>query len=204
LVSLKLPTSLTRIEAYTFQFCSSLASIDFPTNVEYIGRRAFMDCASLVSIDFPASLQTTGSDVFMDCTSLRAVTLTATHWSYQQAAFRGCSSLISVCGATNPLIQHLGTQLEWDVAGAADPANLATTAILPCGASATPSPSATCSVTCGVTNGNHVKVTHDTTSQHSHHRCNFNDPGAVTLVCQCKCCSDSGGTDCSDAANYVD
>jgi hypothetical protein len=53
-----------------------------------------------------------------------------------------------------------------------------------------------------------VKVLHDTTSQHTHHRCWTVDPLADTLECTCACCDEtdsdygSTGTDCSIDANY--
>jgi hypothetical protein len=59
-----------------------------------------------------------------------------------------------------------------------------------------------CSVTCqhhGV--HNFIKVTHDTTTGHTHHRCYTADHDAAVLVCTCDCCDDTVN-DCSDDTNY--
>jgi hypothetical protein len=62
----------------------------------------------------------------------------------------------------------------------------------------------TCAVSC-VNYGPHklVKVTHDTSSSHTHHQCWTVDPSATNLVCECTCCNenDSAG-DCSNPINY--
>ena len=57
----------------------------------------------------------------------------------------------------------------------------------------------TCTVTCAFTNV--VSVTHDTASQHTHHRCYVDDTSSPS-ACKCTCC-DSENTDCSIDANYL-
>jgi hypothetical protein len=58
---------------------------------------------------------------------------------------------------------------------------------------------ATCSVTCGLSEGHHVKVTHNTATQHTHHRCYLDH---VTQRCICTCCKDTD-SNCDVAANYL-
>jgi hypothetical protein len=55
---------------------------------------------------------------------------------------------------------------------------------------------ATCSVTCAISS-NTLKVTHDTTSQHTHHKCYQMDQQA----CICSCCN-SASSDCNVMSNY--
>jgi len=62
----------------------------------------------------------------------------------------------------------------------------------------------TCSVHCDIVN-DMVVVTHDTTSQHSHHRC-YNAEhkqgwGQPVSSCLCSCCN-AATSDCSDNSNY--
>lgn len=63
----------------------------------------------------------------------------------------------------------------------------------------------TCSVTCAsvpiTVNGmvdNLLRVTHDTTSQHTHHRCYIESP---SLACKCSCCNDAS-SNCNLSSNY--
>jgi hypothetical protein len=59
-----------------------------------------------------------------------------------------------------------------------------------------------CSITCdngGVNDG--VRVTHDTTTGHTQHRCYTVDSTAEVKVCQCDCC-DGSVNDCTVTANY--
>jgi hypothetical protein len=67
---------------------------------------------------------------------------------------------------------------------------------------------ATCSVTCALVPitvnsmvANLVRVTHDTTSQHIHHRCYIEDPESPSLACKCSCCNDAS-SNCDLMSNY--
>ena len=45
LESVRLPTTLKRIEYSTFEDCKNLKSIEFPNKLEYIGKRCFKGSA---------------------------------------------------------------------------------------------------------------------------------------------------------------
>jgi len=58
---------------------------------------------------------------------------------------------------------------------------------------------ATCSVHCTQATNTVLKVSHNTTSEHTWHKCYMDD---VSQACICKCCDDSGGIDCKVPSNY--
>ena len=60
LQSVKLPTSVTKINPQMFALCISLQSITIPKGVEYIGEEAFYDCWNLQTIFVPSSLEYIG------------------------------------------------------------------------------------------------------------------------------------------------
>jgi hypothetical protein len=60
----------------------------------------------------------------------------------------------------------------------------------------------TCGSTCTIA-GTQVIVIHDTTSEHTHHRCYATDFLNPTAGCTCLCCNDSDGTDCNVPSNYA-
>ena len=51
--SVKLPSSLERIDSLAFLHCTALESIEIPENVTYIGSSAFADCTSLKTVKLP-------------------------------------------------------------------------------------------------------------------------------------------------------
>jgi hypothetical protein len=61
-------------------------------------------------------------------------------------------------------------------------------------------PSGLCSYTCGVEN-QVIKVTHDTTSGHTQHKCYLTDFDGHNS-CVCSCC-DGASNDCAEDSNYV-
>jgi hypothetical protein len=66
LVHINLPTTLERIEEYSFFFCNSLASLTLPASLHTIDQSAFHSCTSLTSLTFLGNAPTIGSSVFYD------------------------------------------------------------------------------------------------------------------------------------------
>ena len=53
-------SSITTIDSYSFQYCSSITSITIPSSVTTIGIWAFSYCSSLSNITIPSSVTTIG------------------------------------------------------------------------------------------------------------------------------------------------
>ncbi len=87
------------IAAYTFNCCSSLASVTIPDSVVSIGMYAFKNCSSLTSVTIPDSVTSVGSNAIYGCSSLASVTIPDSMTSVGMNAFYGCSSSMTVyCG----------------------------------------------------------------------------------------------------------
>ena len=70
--SIKLASTLKRIEAETFYNCRNLKSVEIPGGVEYIGRECF--CGSgIEEVTLPGILRATGDGIFNRCSSLKTV-----------------------------------------------------------------------------------------------------------------------------------
>ncbi len=102
--SVKIPSTVKRIEDGAFENCTSLTSVIFEENsqLEYIGARAFAGCTALTSIVLPNSLQWIGTEAFAG-TALTTVTLYANVNFIGDAAFGNIESLTSINVVNNPL-----------------------------------------------------------------------------------------------------
>lgn len=63
ITSVRLPSTLKRLEAGTFRFCKRLAHVEIPSGVEYIGDRCFEQCG-IMQITLPGTLKRVGKDLF--------------------------------------------------------------------------------------------------------------------------------------------
>lgn len=70
LKSIDLPSHLDRMEAYAFDYCTSLVRVGMPATLDTMGRGCFELCTRLTSIDIPNSLRTIPREAFMYCTAL--------------------------------------------------------------------------------------------------------------------------------------
>ena len=74
LITVKLPDTVTEIEARAFKNCSALQSVNMPKAISVIQSEVFEGCASLEKLDFTGtSLVSLGGDLFVGCNSLKEV-----------------------------------------------------------------------------------------------------------------------------------
>ena len=74
--------SVTKIDGYAFEGCTSLKTVTIPDGVTYINYGTFMNCTSLTSITIPDSVTGIGSSAFGSCTSLTAINVTTGNKNY--------------------------------------------------------------------------------------------------------------------------
>ena len=70
--SIRIPSTVKRVEAGTFKCCYYLINIEIPDGVEYIGRECFWD-SGIEEITLPGTLKEIGEDAFEDCEKLKTV-----------------------------------------------------------------------------------------------------------------------------------
>ena len=87
IVSVVLPSSLTKLEYMAFRNCTSLESVTMSGGMETIGEDAFWNCTSLTSVVLPPSLKSISSYAFEDCTALETITLPASLAKIDRNAF---------------------------------------------------------------------------------------------------------------------
>ena len=78
ITSIQIPKTIERIGEYTFQGCSSLATVSFDGNIKSIGIGAFKDCCSLVSFEIPEGVESLSNEIFKGCSSLESLTIPTT------------------------------------------------------------------------------------------------------------------------------
>ena len=91
-----IPSSVTCIDEYAFNGCSSLTSINIPSSVTSIGGSAFYGCRSLTSINIPSSVTRIGSAAFYNCIALKAVVLQSNYLKLGESVFDGCGSIYAI------------------------------------------------------------------------------------------------------------
>ena len=96
LTSITIPDSVTSIERFTFSGCTSLTSITIPDGVTSIGNGAFYRCDSLTSITIPDSVTSIERDAFLNCTSLTGITIPDGVTSIEDRTFGFCTGLTSI------------------------------------------------------------------------------------------------------------
>ena len=72
-----IPDSVTSIERWAFEGCSSLKSITIPDSVTSIGEWAFSDCDNLTSITIGNGVTSIGAGAFYYCNALTSITIPA-------------------------------------------------------------------------------------------------------------------------------
>ena len=103
LVSIDIPSTVTRIGDRAFAYCMNLDSIELPDGVTSIGHDAFAQCRNLVKITIPSKAHTIGSNALFSCLGLddvylypRTVDAASKANDYSKSWFNGCSQSTTV------------------------------------------------------------------------------------------------------------
>lgn len=92
--SIIIPSSVTSIGDFAFEYCESLTSVEIPSSVTYIGLATFSDCVELSSpIRIPDGVTTIDYSTFRNCIKLPRVEIPSSVTSIEEWAFAGCASL---------------------------------------------------------------------------------------------------------------
>jgi hypothetical protein len=105
--SVIIPDSVTSIDTYAFDGCSSITSLTLGKGLLTIGNGAFEGCSGLTSVIIPNSVTRIGSWAFYSCIGLSTLTLGSGLVSIGDYAFYGCMSLESLTVPNN--VVSIGT-----------------------------------------------------------------------------------------------
>jgi hypothetical protein len=88
--------TITEIEGYTFNNCTSLSNIVLPDSITKIGFAAFGGCSSLTNITIPNSVTTIESQAFARCESLTSIVIPRTVTQLGEFIFIRCPRLKNI------------------------------------------------------------------------------------------------------------
>lgn len=91
-----IPSGVTGIGNYAFNYCTGLKSINIGKNVEKIGKSAFEGCGKLESIVIPDKVTRIEKDSFRYCRGLKTVNFSSGVTTVGEYAFYGCDGVQSV------------------------------------------------------------------------------------------------------------
>ena len=103
-----IPSTVTSIGSFAFEFCTSLTSIIIPASVTSIGDDAFYGCTGLTSVTIPSSVTSIGNSAFNRCEGLTSIIIPSTVTSIGYRAFEGCTGVTDVYCFADP------DNLTWD------------------------------------------------------------------------------------------
>ena len=89
IIDVPIPDSVTKIDDWAFENCSSLQSVTIPDSVTTIGDMAFSGCSSLHSVTIGNCVTTIGNSAFYNCSSLQSVTIPYSVTESGAEAFEG-------------------------------------------------------------------------------------------------------------------
>ena len=93
----RIPSGVTEIGEYAFQYSTNLQEIDIPEGVESIRNAAFLGCSALRKVKLPSSLtEFDRFEQFAYCTSLDSIYIPQNVETISSGIFRGCTSLRNV------------------------------------------------------------------------------------------------------------
>ena len=68
-----IPNSVTNIEQYAFENCTSLTEFTFPNAITTISGSTVRGCTNLKKVTIPKSMSSIGNQTFYGCTSLNKI-----------------------------------------------------------------------------------------------------------------------------------
>lgn len=109
--SISLPNTLTNIDSYAFENCSSLQDVDFNNNpdITNIGVGCFEGCSSLESIIIPDTVQYIDSSAFRYCSALTRVIISKENspiTNLGMQAFDNCSAALEIIVPRNRIADY--------------------------------------------------------------------------------------------------
>lgn len=93
LVSIELPTTVTRLGEACFMNCVNLNHVGMPPHLKRIGRLCFRNCNHLSTITIPSTVTELEESTFQSCDHLEVVNLPETLKEIGDSCFRYCYSL---------------------------------------------------------------------------------------------------------------
>ncbi len=96
-----IPSGVTSLYKYAFNFCDNLQSVTIPDSVNAIGGWAFRCCSNLETITLPDGLITIGDCAFEACDSLATITIPESVTSIGYGSFEYCNNLTGITVDTN-------------------------------------------------------------------------------------------------------
>ena len=108
LTSIIIGDSVTSVKRYAFRGCTGLISVTTGNGVTNIDNYAFMDCTSLTNITIGNSVGNIGLSAFENCSSLTNITIPNNVGSIQTNAFNGCTSLRDLCIEDGERVLNMG------------------------------------------------------------------------------------------------
>lgn len=87
-----IPNSITDIERYSFACCYFLKQVVIPNGVTSIGERAFSNCHWLSRVVIPDGVTSIGNTAFENCVSLQFATIPNSVTSIDSGAFYDCNN----------------------------------------------------------------------------------------------------------------
>ena len=98
----KIPSNVTSIGDYAFNYCSSLSKITIPTSIKSIGANAFEGCSKMTIVEIPNSVENIYNNAFSGCSRLKIVDIGEGVTGIGAYAFGNCNELAYVtCRATS-------------------------------------------------------------------------------------------------------
>ena len=91
----KIPTSTTVINDYTFEGCTNLTEVVLHSEITEIGQMAFLKCEKLESVTIPSKLTTIKAGAFTRC-NLKSITLPNSITKIESTAFATNKNLTDV------------------------------------------------------------------------------------------------------------
>ena len=96
LESISIPNSVTNIDEYAFLHCSGLLDFDLGNSINSISRGMFYGCSELTKVIIPENITSIGAEAFQKCTKLLSVVIPSSVTSIGSYAFSNCDNLTSV------------------------------------------------------------------------------------------------------------